>query len=224
MPQLFSLPPGQRQIATFPRFGLSQYANRYRENFGDIAINISGGSIEPQVLDNQVLQTLPRKQQGSDFHCVTTWSCRQLQWSGYRFSDVYQALIKPHLSPSSNISEVVFRASDGFGSSLPLEDLLVDDVLLADQLNGQSLCAKHGAPIRLVAPAHYGYKNLKHLKAIELYTPNQNFDLPGFRFMDHPRARVALEERGRGIPGLLLRYLYRPLIAPTIRRFQKAMD
>ena len=29
--------------------------------------------------------------------------------------------------------------------------------------------------------------------------------------MGHPRARVALEERGRWVPGWLLRYLYRPL-------------
>jgi hypothetical protein len=42
--------------------------------------------------------------------------------------------------------------------------------------------------------------------------------------MDHPRARVALEERGRGAPGWLLRRLYRPLIAPTVWWFRRATD
>ena len=41
--------------------------------------------------------------------------------------------------------------------------------------------------------------------------------------MDHPRARVALEERGRGAPGWLLRWLYRPLVPGTVAWFAKAL-
>ena len=41
--------------------------------------------------------------------------------------------------------------------------------------------------------------------------------------MDPQRARVALEERGRGAPGWLLRYLYRPLVPATVEQFAKAM-
>jgi hypothetical protein len=42
--------------------------------------------------------------------------------------------------------------------------------------------------------------------------------------MDHPRARVALEERGRVFPGWLLRHLYRPLIGRTEKRFAKELQ
>ena len=42
------------------------------------------------------------------------------------------------------------------------------------------------------------------------------------QMMDHERARVAYEERGRFISGWILRYLYRPLIAPAIRRMDKS--
>ena len=42
--------------------------------------------------------------------------------------------------------------------------------------------------------------------------------------MDHLRARVALEERGRGVPGWLLRYLYRPLVPGTVARFARALE
>ena len=42
--------------------------------------------------------------------------------------------------------------------------------------------------------------------------------------MDHPRARVGHEERGRWIPGVVLRYLYRPLIGPTAVYFERAMQ
>ena len=41
------------------------------------------------------------------------------------------------------------------------------------------------------------------------------------RLSDHPRARVAQEERGRGVPGWLLRFIYRPFINSTIRDFEK---
>ena len=104
-----------------------------------------------------------------------------------------------------------------------LEDLLAPDVLIATMLDGEPLSVAHGAPLRLVAPAHYGYKSVKHLSRIEIRTDESRFRPAAFRFMDHPRARVALEERGRGLPGWLLRRLYRPLVAPTAAHFARAL-
>jgi DMSO/TMAO reductase YedYZ molybdopterin-dependent catalytic subunit len=103
-----------------------------------------------------------------------------------------------------------------------LEDLLAPDVLLADRLNGKPISVDHGAPLRLVAPAHYGYKWVKHLSRIEFREPAAGYRVSALSFMDHPRARVAHEERGRVFPGWLLRYLYRPLIPGTVARFAKA--
>lgn len=104
-----------------------------------------------------------------------------------------------------------------------LADLLNADVLLADTLDGQALSVEHGAPLRLIAPGHYGYKSVKHLCQMEFRAEGSGYRASGFRFMDHPRARVALEERGRVAPGWLLRYLYRPLVAGNIARFARAM-
>lgn len=119
---------------------------------------------------------------------------------------------------------MIVRCQDGYAPSLPLADLLADTVLLADSLNGEPLSIEHGAPLRLVAPAHYGYKNAKHVCGVEFWRDDRRYRPAAFRFMDHPRARVALEERGRGVPGWLLRYLYRPLVRPTIRQFRRALD
>ncbi|MBC7984424.1 MAG: molybdopterin-dependent oxidoreductase, partial [Candidatus Obscuribacterales bacterium] len=98
------------------------------------------------------------------------------------------------------------------------------DVLLADTLNDAPLSIEHGAPLRLVAPAHYGYKNVKHLSQIEFWRDRGDYRPSALRFMDHPRARVAFEERGQIFPGWFLRYLYRPLIDSTVKQFSKAMD
>jgi len=97
-------------------------------------------------------------------------------------------------------------------------------VLLADRLDGEPLSIAHGAPLRLVAPAHYGYKSVKHVNRIEFWRDSRHYRPVGFRFMVHPRARVAREERGRWIPGWALRYLYRPLVRPTASRFERSMQ
>lgn len=106
---------------------------------------------------------------------------------------------------------------------MQLDDLLAEDVMLADHLNGKKLTVENGAPHRLVTPAHYGIKNAKHVKAIEFHRQHEGFSLPNLRFLEHPRAKVRYEERGSGAPGWLLRYLYRPLVGSTIKRFAKAI-
>lgn len=56
---------------------------------------------------------------------------------------------------------------------------------------------------------------MKHVSRMSLHFDDAPFRPSAFRFMDHPRARVMLEERGCVFPGWLLRWLYRPLIGST---------
>ncbi|HEV7667742.1 MAG TPA: molybdopterin-dependent oxidoreductase [Thermoanaerobaculia bacterium] len=218
------LPPGQRAIEEFPRFGLSQFAHRFPREPRRIALTIQGDVETEIVVAEDELRELPRVEQTSDFHCVTTWSRCALRWSGFRFADFFERIVLPRSRPEPASTFIILRGQDGAASSLPLEDLLAPRVLLADTLDGKPLSIEHGAPLRLVAPAHYGYKNVKHLSVIGFWRDDRRFRPAAFRFMDHPRARVDLEERGRGVPGIFLRYLYRPLVGPTIRRFRQALD
>lgn len=217
------LPPGQYELDQFPRFGLAQFANRFPRETRQVYLEITG-DVDTSVTVSDELSDLPRVEQTSDFHCVTTWSRRSLQWSGFRFSDFYERIVIPRARPRQDTQFVFFRGQDGYASSLPLADLLAETVLLADCLNGEPLSIGHGAPLRLVAPAHYGYKSPKHLCAVEFWrnAPSHRSQTP-FRFMSHPRGRVALEERGIGVPGWLLRYLYRPVVRPGIWLFQRAI-
>ncbi len=216
------LPPGQRAIATFPRFGLIEFAGRFPEVSGDDGIKVSGDVGNPVTIGAEMAR-LPRVEQTSDFHCVTTWSSLGLQWGGVRFADFYRELVVPLAAPSADATFVVLRARDGAHISLPLEDLLQGDVLLADRLHGEALTVEHGGPMRIVAPGHYGYKNIKFINRIEFWRTGDNYRPYGFRFMAHPRGRVWLEERGQWIPGWVLRYVYRPMIGPTIKYFERAL-
>lgn len=209
-----TLPPGQFELDEFPRFGLTQFAHRFPAETRRISVKIAGDVDEPITVADE-LRDLPRVEQTSDFHCVTTWSRSSLRWSGFRFSEFYERIVLPRARPQRDATFVILRGQDGYASSLPLADLLADNVLFADRLNGEPLEIDHGAPLRLVAPAHYGFKNAKHVCAVEFWRDDRHYKPPTpFRFMSHPRGRVALEERGTGAPGWLLRYLYRPLIRP----------
>ena len=155
------LPPGQRERADFPRFGMTAFAERAPADLDQVAVRCTGAVRTPWVLDAAALATLQRVEQVSDFHCVTSWSRRAQVWSGWRFAEVYRELIVPHAGASPEVGWIVLRSQDGY---------------------------------RALGPA----------------------------FMSHDRARVALEERGRFVPNWLLRYLFRPLIGPTVAAFARA--
>ncbi len=213
------LPPGQRERDDLPRFGLHAFATRIPE-LGPAALTLRTGAGD-LLLDAARLEALPRVEQVSDFHCVTTWSTVGLRWSGWRLRDVWEHCCVPLLDEPDTIDWLLFRCADGFRARLLLEDALNDDVLLAYRLGGEPLPLQHGGPLRLVAPQHYGYKSAKYLTRIECSAGGSGF-LPNtpLAMMEHPRGRVALEERG-GWPGWLLRRLYPLLIRGTIRRFER---
>lgn len=213
-----ALPHGQFAAKGFVRFGLGRFRNRRLDPDAPLSVFIGGNVANPIALSDG-FQFLPRVEQRSDFHCVTTWSLRDLGWSGVRFSTFYHDFVVPHAAPQPGAEFVVFKGADGYRCALPLADLLADDVLLADRLDGAPLGIEHGAPLRLIAPAHYGYKNVKYLSAIEFRTSRRGyrFPFPYPGLMDHPRARVAHEERARWVPNWLIRPIYRLFVPRDIR-------
>jgi len=210
--QVVELPVGQREIQRMPRFGLPQFTSKRIAVPDHPTITIGGAVAQPCTITLADLAGLPRRDQVSDFHCVTTWTKRGVHWSGFRLRDVYDALIVPRARPGSGAMAgyVVVSGLDGMRAGLPLADALADDVLLADTMDGVPLSHQHGAPLRLVAPAHYGYKSIKHVSAIDIVDRDFNQGFTGFA--QHHRGRVAYEERGRWGPNWLLRYVYRLMI------------
>jgi len=215
--------PGQRYREDFPRFGLPLYMHRFPESIDTqrLTLKILAQADVEINLDSANLNTFS---QTTDFHCVTSWSVKNLTWSGYKFIDFYQAYVVPSLLPNQTPHCVSIYAQDGYRTTLLLEDILKENVLLATHLNNQSLTIEHGAPIRLIAPNHYGYKNLKHLSRIVFHASATDVKTGVYRFLDHPRARVAKEERSRWVPGYILRYVYRTSIESTIKNFRQAMS
>jgi DMSO/TMAO reductase YedYZ molybdopterin-dependent catalytic subunit len=53
-----------------------------------------------------------------------------------------------------------------FYVGLDMDSLMQPQSLLCYEMNGQPLTPAHGAPLRLVIPVKYGYKNIKRIGTI----------------------------------------------------------
>jgi DMSO/TMAO reductase YedYZ molybdopterin-dependent catalytic subunit len=209
------LPPGQRKLSGFPRFG---GPSRPPVLPAKPALEITGAVREPVSVTLSELSALPRTEQTSDFHCVAGWSAIGLRWEGVVFATFYRSIIEPRLSPTTTVTHVAFRGLDHYRAIMHLEDALQEDVLLADRLDGEQLSLAHGAPLRVISPRQYAYISAKHLCAIEIHTSAPPAPREAILFRTHPRARVWQEERNGAVPAVIVRPVYRSLIGTFMRR------
>jgi DMSO/TMAO reductase YedYZ molybdopterin-dependent catalytic subunit len=218
------LPPGQRAIHGFPRFG-THYHHPPPTVPVKPNLEVGGAVTEPFTVPLHELRALPRREIVADFHCVAGWSVTGLRWEGVPYAAFHRDVLASHTSGS--VTHVKFVGMDGHWSVALLEDVLRDDVLLAEHLNGRPLDGDHGAPVRLVSPGQYGFINTKHLCRIELLTSEPatcigtasteaHVGLRLFGYKRFIRARVSEQERHRFLPPWLVSEISRLLI-PGIR-------
>jgi DMSO/TMAO reductase YedYZ molybdopterin-dependent catalytic subunit len=94
--------------------------------------------------------------------CVEGWSVKVL-WEGVLVSEVLDV---SGVSPDANT--VIFHAEDGYTTSLPLEYIFDNEILMAYNMNGRVLPTERGFPYQLVAESKWGYKWIKWITEIEL--------------------------------------------------------
>jgi len=117
--------------------------------------------------------------------CVEGWSAKIL-WQGVLIKDL---LTEAGIKPGSNT--VIFYAVDGYSSSLPLDYVINNNIILASKMNGVNLPSERGFPFQVVAENKWGYKWVKWVNKIEVSNDpnykgywessgyNQNGDLNG---------------------------------------------
>lgn len=125
-------------------------------------LTIGGLVDKPFELTWQQFQALPRKKITADFHCVTTWSKFDNEWEGVPFSTLAE-----HAKPKPEAKFVLIKADGGYTTNAPLEDLLREDVLVADTHAPEPLTPEHGAPARLVVPHLYAWKSAKWIRGFD---------------------------------------------------------
>jgi DMSO/TMAO reductase YedYZ molybdopterin-dependent catalytic subunit len=118
----------------------------------------------PRSFGYEELRALPRTEQVSTFHCVTGWSVTNVHWAGVRLSTLLDTV---QAQPAGRVLSFT-SAEKPYVDTLTAEQARLHDVLLAYEMDGRPLPRVHGAPLRLVIPEMYGYKNVKWVERITL--------------------------------------------------------
>jgi DMSO/TMAO reductase YedYZ molybdopterin-dependent catalytic subunit len=104
--------------------------------------------------------------------CIEGWSVTLL-WQGVPVMDLLQST--GGVSPDANT--VIFYAQDGYSSSLPLDYIKENNIMIAYKINNVTLTPQTGWPFFLVAKDQYGYKWVEWITEINV---SGNSDYRGY--------------------------------------------
>jgi DMSO/TMAO reductase YedYZ molybdopterin-dependent catalytic subunit len=123
-----------------------------------------------------------------DFHCVTGWSVRELEFAGVPLRRLVELA-----RPKNSVKWVYVESLDGYSTIIPYSDFAREGSLVALEMSGKPLDTLHGYPARLLFPHLYGWKSAKWISRVvftDKYTDGY-WEALGY----HPRGRVEYEER-----------------------------
>jgi len=126
-------------------------------------LSVTGVVAKPQTYSyDRVLDNNQRYQKVVRLDCVEGWSVNIL-WEGVLVSDLIN---RSQSLPEANT--VIFHAYDGYTTSLPLDYVMDNPIIMAYKMNEVTLPPERGFPFQLVAESKWGYKWIKWLTKIEL--------------------------------------------------------
>ena len=162
------LPPGQHWTDGFPVLDLGVHppfdpATWTFRVFGEVERELT--------LSWKELLALPKAELTADFHCVTTWSKKDVRWAGVRVADLLAAA-----KPKDAASFVIQHCGEGYTTNTTIHEASASDALVAYELDGKPLPLEHGGPARMVIPSLYAWKSGKFLRGLELAAR----DKPGY--------------------------------------------
>lgn len=111
---------------------------------------------------DEVLNTYQHYKKVVTLDCVEGWSVTIL-WEGLLLSEFLT-----EAEPLADAEVVIFHAYDGYTTSLPIDYIIDNDILIAYKMNDVVLPPERGFPFQLVAESKWGYKWIKWITEIEL--------------------------------------------------------
>ncbi len=117
---------------------------------------------------DEVLAKFQKYEKLVTLHCVEGWSV-DILWEGFLVDDLLE-----EAEVNSSAVAATFYAYDGYSTSLPLDYITDNSILIAYKMNGLELPPERGFPFELVAESQYGYKWIKWITQIEL-TDNPDY-------------------------------------------------
>jgi len=117
---------------------------------------------------DQIVNDFQKYQKVTTIFCVEGWQAKIL-WEGFLVTDLIN-----EAEVNSTAVGVIFRASDGYSTELPLDYITNNHIIIAYKMNGITIPPERGFPFELVAESQYGYKWIKWITGIEL-TDNPDY-------------------------------------------------
>ncbi|MEL7602620.1 MAG: molybdopterin-dependent oxidoreductase [Bacillota bacterium] len=108
------------------------------------------------------VKALSGEQRLITIYCVEGWDATIL-WKGVAMKTLLDAA-----GVQQEANTVIFHAVDGYTTSLPLQEILDNDLMLAYDANGIALPPEMGYPFIFVAEDKWGYKWARWVNRIEL--------------------------------------------------------
>ncbi len=131
-------------------------------DLADYTLTIDGLANQPQSYTYEDVTKMPSDERLLRLYCVEGWNANIL-WKGVTM----QALLAS-ADPKAEVNTVIFHAVDGYTTSLPLQEILDQNLILAYDANGIALPPEMGFPFILVAEEKWGYKWARWVNRIEL--------------------------------------------------------
>ncbi len=131
-------------------------------------ILVQGFVTNPLNLTYEEFLALPQTTIYAELYCVDypSFALAKGNWTGVRLS-----LMLEMANVISEAVKIAFRSDDGYSSDLPVTAAMREDIIIAYELNNQTLTEK----LRLAVPGKWGYKWVSRLAQIELV----NYDFKG---------------------------------------------
>ena len=131
-------------------------------------LEVTGLIAETGTYTYEELQNLPSTSRAVTLECIANGIGGHLISTAIWQGVALRALLEKHGGALTGARYIAFYSVDGYSISLPLDEVLAVDPILAWRLNGSELPIRHGYPLRALIPGRFGEENPKWLTRIEL--------------------------------------------------------
>jgi DMSO/TMAO reductase YedYZ molybdopterin-dependent catalytic subunit len=125
-------------------------------------LTIDGLANQPQTYSYEEVLSMPSVERLLRLYCVEGWNANIL-WKGIAMQTLLTVA-----DPKAEANTVIFHAVDGYTTSLPLQEILDNNLILAYDANGIAFPSEMGFPFIFVAEDKWGYKWARWVSRIEL--------------------------------------------------------
>ena len=153
------IPPGQHVVETLPSLG----SNPNPRSLEEWRFYVKGEVEQALEFTWEEFNALDQVDQVIDHHCVTGWTLLNVSWAGVAVSHLLSLA-----QTNDNARFVVFDCENGYSTSIPIEEALKPNVLVATKLFGSPLPTEHGGLARGLVPDLYFYKSGKWVTGLRV--------------------------------------------------------